>query len=104
MTIAGDDVEALIVQIKEFVEASVIGESDYDSLLAAKCLLIKLVTRLYYRTHSIIVLFNDESASVLSFVFRRHQEHHWFSGKISACHAGASGSIDTLLQDNDNPE
>ena len=20
-------------------------------------------------------------------------EHHWFSGKISACHAGASGSI-----------
>ena len=56
MTIAGDDVDALIVQIKEFVEASVIGESDYDSLLAAKCLLIKLVTRLYYRTHSIIVL------------------------------------------------
>ena len=44
MTIAGDDVDALIVQIKEFVEASVIGESDYDSLLAAKCLLIKLVT------------------------------------------------------------
>lgn len=56
MTIAGDDVDALIVQIKEFVQASVIGESDYDSLLAAKCLLIKLVTRLYYRTHSIIVL------------------------------------------------
>jgi hypothetical protein len=20
-------------------------------------------------------------------------QHHWFSGKISACHAGASGSI-----------
>ena len=103
MTIAGDDVDALIVQIKEFVEASVIGESDYDSLLAAKCLLIKLVTRLYYRTHSIIVLLH--SICFFYIYIRGHnQEHHWFSGKISACHAGASGSIDTLLQDNDNPE
>ena len=59
MTIAGDDVDALIVQIKEFVQASVIGESDYDSLLAAKCLLIKLVTRIYYRTYSIIVLLHS---------------------------------------------
>ena len=103
MTIAGDDVDALIVQIKEFVQASEIGESDYDSLLAAKCLLIKLVTRLYYRTHSIIVLLHSTCVLYISILPGNH-EHHWFSGKISACHAGASGSIDTLLQDNDTPE
>ena len=69
MTIAGDDVDALIVQIKEFVQASVIGESDYDSLLAAKCLLIKLVTRLYYRTHSIIVLLHSICFSYISIMY-----------------------------------
>ena len=36
------------------------------------------------------------------------EQHHWFSGKISACQAGASGSIgkrvSSIPDDHDSPE
>ena len=38
-------------------------------------------------------------------VFSLFSQHHWFSGKISACHAGASGSIRYPAPvSHDNPE
>ena len=36
------------------------------------------------------------------------EQHHWFSGKISACQAGASGSIENRIRkytdNDDSPE